>query len=123
MYAMFFAKLSICAYLLALNFSRTYSRIVLASIVLICVCNFILPMLSHWAACRPVSARWDRSIEPADKKCWPQQVHMYITFIQSFTNVLTDLLYAAAPLIYLRHAKLGRYTQWGVRIVFFAALM
>ncbi|KAF2683370.1 hypothetical protein K458DRAFT_45379 [Lentithecium fluviatile CBS 122367] len=122
MYAMFFAKLSICAYLLALNFSRAYRYIIISSIVLICICNFTLPMLSHWAACTPVSARWDRSFKPDEKKCWPFIVHTYITYIQSTTNVLTDILYAAAPIIYLRQVQLSTYTQWGVRLVFLAAL-
>lgn len=121
MYAMFLAKLSICAYLLALNFSKGYRYMIYVSICLIVICNFTLPMLSHWAACTPVQARWDRTMKKRD--CWPFMFNIYVTYIQGAVNVLTDILYAAAPIIYLRKVKLSRYTQWGVRGVFLMALV
>ncbi|KAJ4300849.1 hypothetical protein N0V90_002937 [Kalmusia sp. IMI 367209] len=121
MYSVGFAKLSICAYLLGLNFSRAYRWAVYCSILIILVCNFTLPMLSHWAACRPVQAGWDVRIKNPD--CWPVTFKTTVTYIQGGSNIITDLLYAAAPIIYLRRVHLSRYTQWGVRIVFLLALL
>ena len=121
MYAIGFAKISICAYLLGLNFSRVYRWLVYCSVMLILVCNFTLPLLSHWASCHPVQASWDPRIKNA--KCWPVTFKTTATYIQGGSNVATDLLYSAAPIIYLRRVNLSRYTQWGVRLVFLMALL
>ncbi|KAF2441312.1 hypothetical protein P171DRAFT_434975 [Karstenula rhodostoma CBS 690.94] len=119
-YAVGFAKLSICAYLLGLNFSHIYRRFVYSSIMIILICNFTLPMMSHWVSCRPVQASWDVRIKSPD--CWPVTFKTTVAYIQGGSNVVTDLLYAAAPIIYLRRIHLSRYTKWGVRLVFLMAL-
>ncbi|KAF1949393.1 hypothetical protein CC80DRAFT_598981 [Byssothecium circinans] len=121
MYAMFFVKISVCSYLLALDFSKIYRRIIYISIVLLVITGLFLPMIAHWVSCKPIEAIWDTSIKK--KKCWPKIFNISVTYTQSAINVLTDLIYTAAPLIYLRRVKLTRYAQIGVRTVFALALL
>ncbi|KAF2792666.1 hypothetical protein K505DRAFT_246244 [Melanomma pulvis-pyrius CBS 109.77] len=120
MYAMFAAKLSICAYLLALNFSRSYRVIIIISTVFVVVNLLILPLISHWLNCNPVAKRWDNRL-PGE--CWSPSFPVIVTSMQGAVNVLTDLIYAAAPILYLRRVKMTRYTRWGVRAVFLCALL
>jgi hypothetical protein len=119
-YALFFAKISICTYLLGLDFSPFYRHLVYCSIVLVLICNLILLLVAHWASCTPIQAKWDPNVEGS---CWSTEYNIAATYIQGATNVLTDILYAAAPIIYLRRIRVSRYTQWGVRCVFLVALM
>ena len=39
------------------------------------------------------------------------------------TNILTDLIYTLAPLVYISRVQLPNRTIWGVRAVFLLGLM
>lgn len=39
------------------------------------------------------------------------------------TNIVTDLIYTIAPLVYISRVQLNTRTIWGVRIVFLLGLM
>lgn len=119
-YAMFLVKASICAYLMALDFGRSYRIIIWFSVAIVVLCNFIMMLILHFAYCRPYWSRWDFTVQG---KCWPDAVSEITAYLQIASNVVTDLIYAAAPIVYLRHVQLSKRTQWGVRIVFLLALV
>ncbi|OAL04520.1 hypothetical protein IQ06DRAFT_214410 [Phaeosphaeriaceae sp. SRC1lsM3a] len=120
-YGMWVVKLSICAYLLALNFSRTYRWVIWGTVVFVTIFNFILPATQHFGLCRPLASRWDTRI--TDKQCWTQKVRIGIAYTQAISNIITDLLYATAPIVYIRSVQLNRRTQWSVRAVFLMSLL
>ncbi|KAJ8112140.1 hypothetical protein OPT61_g5426 [Boeremia exigua] len=120
-YAMFLVKLSICAYLLALNFSKVYRRLSLGALVFVVIFNFIFPSASLWGLCRPLASRWD--IRITDKVCWPITVRIAFGYMQSVSNIITDIFYATAPIVYLRQIQIKKRTQWGVRAVFLMAVV
>ncbi|KAF2708442.1 hypothetical protein K504DRAFT_535041 [Pleomassaria siparia CBS 279.74] len=116
--AMTVLKLSICAYLLALNFSTIYIVVVWASILMVTVFNFLLPIMSIFG-CRPFEANWNRALKG---KCWFQS-GPGLTYMQGVSNCVTDAVYVIAPLIYLRTIQLPSRTQWGLRVVFLLSIM
>ncbi|KAG9235541.1 hypothetical protein BJ875DRAFT_267525 [Amylocarpus encephaloides] len=120
MYTMFLTKLSISAYLMTLYFSPSYKAIVWVAVGIICLCNFLLPSVNFHGQCKPVAMRWDPSIKG---HCWDYKVRLVSTYTQVSTNVLTDLIFTASPILYLQKIKLPRRTQWGVRIVFLLCLI
>jgi hypothetical protein len=120
-YGIFVVKLSICAYLLILDFSRCYKRVVWGTIVFITVFNFILPVILHFGSCRDFASGWD--VRVVDKQCWPQIVRTSIATAQSISNIVSDLVYATAPIVYIRSIQLSRRTQWSVRAVFLMSLL
>ncbi|XP_014553095.1 hypothetical protein COCVIDRAFT_40810 [Bipolaris victoriae FI3] len=119
-YAMFLVKASICAYLMALDFGRSYRILIWTSVVIVMLCNFVMMLILHFAYCRPYYSRWDFSVKG---ECWPEAVSDATAYVQIASNIITDLIYAAAPIVYLRHIQLSKQTQWGVRIVFLLALV
>ncbi|KAI8931672.1 hypothetical protein NX059_011319 [Plenodomus lindquistii] len=120
-YGMWVIKLSICAYLMALNFSRGYRWVIRGTVVFVTIFNFILPATQHFGLCRPLASRWDTRI--VDKQCWSQMVRISIAYTQAISNIVTDLIYATAPIAYLRTVQLNRRTQWSVRAVFLMSLL
>ncbi|KAL1604764.1 hypothetical protein SLS60_004304 [Paraconiothyrium brasiliense] len=119
-YAMFLVKASICAYLMALNFGPSYRILIWISVIIVVLCNFIMMLILHFAFCRPYYSRWDFSVH---QECWPAAVSEGTAYAQIAANVITDLIYAAAPIVYLNRVQLSKQTQWGVRIVFLLALV
>ncbi|KAF2127474.1 hypothetical protein P153DRAFT_295109 [Dothidotthia symphoricarpi CBS 119687] len=119
-YAMFLVKASICAYLMALNLGPSYRVLIWISVFIVVSLNFIMMLILHFAYCRPYWSRWDFSVKG---ECWPAAVSEWTAYFQIASNIVTDLIYAAAPIIYLRHVQLSKRTQWGVRIVFLLALV
>ncbi|KAF1969434.1 hypothetical protein BU23DRAFT_539551 [Bimuria novae-zelandiae CBS 107.79] len=119
-YAMFLVKASICAYLMALNFGPSYRVLIWVSVVIVVLCNFIMMLILHFAFCRPYYSRWDFTVH---QECWPAAVSEGTAYAQIVANIITDLIYAAAPIVYLRHVQLSKRTQWGVRAVFLLALV
>lgn len=111
-------KWSICAYLLALKFSKIYTGIVWISILMVTVFNFILPLMGQ-LNCVPLEANWNRSVEG---RCWYKGPEV-LTYAQGITNIITDIVYVVAPILYLSSIQLPKRTQWGVRIVFALGLM
>jgi len=108
-------KWSICAYLLVLDFSKLYRGIVWLSIVLITAFNFLAPVLTLFG-CTPIDANWNIGMR-AKAKCWAKGT-LPMSYAQGVINILTDVMYVVAPLIYLSQVQLPRRTQWGLRIVF-----
>ncbi|KAF9693277.1 hypothetical protein EKO04_008770 [Ascochyta lentis] len=120
-YGMYVVKLSVCAYLLALNFSKRYRWVVWGTVAFVTIFNFVLPATQHFGLCRPLASRWDNRIK--DKQCWSQNVRIGIAYTQAISNIVTDLIYATAPIAYLRSVQLSRRTQWSVRVVFLMSLV
>lgn len=111
-------KFSICAYLLALKFSKVYRSIVWVSILMVAVFNCILPCMGV-LSCVPFEANWNRSVKGY---CW-YKGHTVLTYAQGVSNIITDVVYVVAPILYLSTIQLARRTQWGLRIVFMLGLM
>jgi hypothetical protein len=111
-------KWSICAYLLVLDFSKLYRWIVWASILMITVFNFFMPVLTLFG-CSPFRANWDRSIVG---KCWAKGT-LPLSYLQGVSNIITDVMYAVAPIVYLSQVQLSKRTQWGLRTVFLLSIM
>ncbi|KAF2996233.1 hypothetical protein E8E13_003240 [Curvularia kusanoi] len=111
-------KWSICAWLLVLNFSRIYQAIVWLSIALVTAFNFLAPVLTLFG-CSPFEANWNYGYQP--RKCWAHGT-LWLSYTQGICNILTDVIYMAAPLIYLSQVQLSRKTQWGIRIVFLLSI-
>jgi hypothetical protein len=121
LYAMLFAKLSICCYVLALNFSKTYRITIWISLVIIVLFLGLVPGIAHWSQCQPLKFRWDSRVKG---HCYGGNELKYVMgYLQTITNVLTDMLYAAAPILYLRRVKLNKYTRIGVQGVFLCSLL
>jgi hypothetical protein len=112
-------KWSICAWLLVLNFSKVYQVIVWVSIVMVTVFNFLAPVLTLFG-CSPLEANWNYGYS-GKKHCWAKGT-LWLSYTQGISNVLTDVIYMAAPLIYLSQVQLSRRTQWGIRIVFLLSI-
>lgn len=89
--------------------------------VFVTIFNLILPAIGQFALCRPLASRWDIRIK--DKECWPQLVRIGIGSAQAVSNIISDLVYATAPIVYLRSIKLSKHTQWSVRAVFLMSLV
>ena len=88
-YAMFLVKLSICAYLMALDFARSYRILIWFSVVVVVLCNFVMMLILHFAYCRPYWSRWDTTVEGS---CWPLAVSEASGYVQIASNILTDLV-------------------------------
>ncbi|KAF2795036.1 hypothetical protein K505DRAFT_240769 [Melanomma pulvis-pyrius CBS 109.77] len=112
-------KYSICAYLLALKFSKIYTVIVWASILMVTVFNLLIPMFGNFS-CTPFEKNWNRQV--VGGKCWFKG-SQGLTYMQGVSNCLTDVVYVVAPLIYLRTIQLPSRTQWGLRVVFLLGLV
>ncbi|EMD61626.1 hypothetical protein COCSADRAFT_344518 [Bipolaris sorokiniana ND90Pr] len=109
-YAMFLVKACICAYLMALDFGRNYRILIWTSVVIVALCNFVMMLMLHF----------DSSVEG---ECCPEAVSDATAYVPITSNIIADLIYTAAPIVYLRHIQLSKQTQWGVRIVFLLGLV
>lgn len=134
-------KLSICAYIFMLDFSKGFRIVIWLSVVLQLAINFIFPTVILLGECRPISKHWDvDGTRPGS--CWSAQPrvisgnhqrvlvlhaqpakNIYVGYSGAATNILTDLIYTMAPLIYTSRVQLPKRTIWGVRAVFLLGLM
>jgi hypothetical protein len=80
--------------------------------------GFLAPVLTLFG-CSPIQANWDFGYQP--KKCWAKG-NLTLSETQGITNILTDVVYMAAPIIYLSKVQLSKKTQWGIRIVFLLSI-
>jgi hypothetical protein len=92
-----------------------------STIVFVTIFNFALPAIQHFGLCRPFASRWD--IRITNKECWPQVVRIGIAYTQAISNIITDLVYATAPIAYIWSVRLSRRTRWSVRMVFLMSLL
>ena len=117
--AVAFLKWSICAWLLILNFSKTYQVIVWLSILMVTALNFLAPVLT-FLGCVPLEKNWNVMYQ-GHFKCWAVG-GLKLSYTQGVSNIVTDIVYMAAPLIYLTNVQLSRRTQWGIRVVFLLSI-
>lgn len=89
MSAMFLVKLSVCTYLLALNFSRMFRVIMWLVTLIVVIFNLIMPLLFHFGACRPYYFRWTPEVVP---ECWPDTVGTVAEYAQIVSNICIDLV-------------------------------
>jgi hypothetical protein len=116
--AVAFLKWAICSWLLVLNFSKVYRVIVWLSILMVTALNFLAPVLTLFG-CSPLEANWNYGYTP--KKCWAKGT-LELSYTQGISNIITDIVYMAAPLIYLSRIQLSKRTQLGIRIVFLLSI-
>ncbi|KAF1846285.1 uncharacterized protein K460DRAFT_339379 [Cucurbitaria berberidis CBS 394.84] len=117
--AVAFLKWSICAWLLMLNFSKLYRAIIWLSILMVTAFNFLAPVLTLFG-CTPLEQNWNRGYK-GPHKCWAKGT-LALSYTQGASNIITDVVYMAAPLIYLSRVQLTRKTQWGLRVVFLLSI-
>lgn len=115
-----FLKWSICAWLLVLNFSKLYKGIIWLSIAMVTVLNFLVPTIMG-LRCVPMEANWNFGYT-GEKKCFSGPASLPLMHTQGISSVLTDVVYMAAPLIYLSRVQLTKRTQWGIRFVFLLSI-
>ncbi|KAF3006815.1 hypothetical protein E8E13_010509 [Curvularia kusanoi] len=108
LYGMALIKLSICAYILMLDFSKAYRIVIWLSVVVHIGINFVFPSVILLGECQPISKHWNTA-EPG--------------YSGAATNIVTDLIYTVAPLVYISRVQLPKRTLWGVRAVFLLGLI
>jgi hypothetical protein len=91
------------------------------TVVFITIFNFILPVVLHFGSCRNFASGWDVRVK--DKQCWPRMARTSIATAQSISNIISDLVYATAPIVYIRSIQLSSRVQWSVRAVFLMSLL
>ena len=117
--AVAFLKWSICAWLLILNFSKLYQVIVWLSIAMVTVLNFLAPVLTFFG-CIPFEKNWNVMYK-GSYRCWAKGGEK-LSYTQGVSNIVTDIVYMAAPLVYLSSVQLSKRTQWGIRVVFLLSI-
>ncbi|KAF1936567.1 hypothetical protein EJ02DRAFT_506444 [Clathrospora elynae] len=112
-------KWSICAWLLVLNFSKLYQGIIWLSILMVTAFNFLAPVFTLFG-CIPLEKNWNHGYT-GKGKCWAVGT-LELSYTQGISNIITDVVYMAAPLIYLSRVQLSKRTQWGIRTVFLLSI-
>jgi hypothetical protein len=128
-------KYSICAYLLALKFSKVYLGVVWVSILMITAFNLTVPLMGCFGT-TPFEAKWNKTIPGKHhveigigltyaqvRRGFILSSYGLLTVMQGVSNCITDVVYVVAPIIYLSTIQLTRCTQWGLRIVFCLGLV
>ncbi|EAT86327.1 hypothetical protein SNOG_06496 [Parastagonospora nodorum SN15] len=69
LYGMALVKLSICAYIFMLNFSKGFRALILASVVVHIGLNFVFPTVILFGECTPYSKHWD-ALGTQPGSCW-----------------------------------------------------
>jgi len=122
LYGMALIKLSVCAYIFMLDFSKGFRIIIWVSVVIHLGINFIFPTVILFGECTPYSKHWDvTNTKPGS--CWGAKPRVISGYSGAATNILTDMLYTLAPLVYIARVQLPKRTIWGVRAVFLCGLV
>ncbi|KAF1929961.1 uncharacterized protein M421DRAFT_381590 [Didymella exigua CBS 183.55] len=122
LYGMALIKLSICAYILMLDFSRAYRIVIWLSVVIHVALNFVFPSVILLGECQPISKHWDvAGTQPGS--CWGDKPRVISGYSGAATNIFTDMIYTVAPLVYISRVQLPNRTLWGVRAVFLFGLI
>lgn len=70
LYGMALIKLSVCAYIFMLDFSKAFRIVIWLSVIIHVSLNFIFPSIILLGECRPISKHWDvAGTQPGS--CWP----------------------------------------------------
>ena len=140
LYGMALVKLSICAYIFMLKFSKGFNILIWISVVLHVGINLIFPTVILFGECtvslnvrrsrhkltrcfhlsQPYTKHWKSA---QSGSCWSAKPRIISGYSGAATNILTDLIYTAAPLVYIGRVQLNKRTVWGVRLVFLLGLM
>ncbi|EUC43564.1 hypothetical protein COCMIDRAFT_38501 [Bipolaris oryzae ATCC 44560] len=122
LYGMALVKLSVCAYIFMLDFSKTFRVMIWISIVVHVGVNFVFPTVILFGECTPYSKHWDvAGTKPGS--CWGPEPRVISGYSGAAVNIATDLLYTMAPLVYISRIQLSKRTIWGVRAVFLCGLV
>ncbi|CAA9956736.1 hypothetical protein CFE70_000333 [Pyrenophora teres f. teres 0-1] len=122
LYGMALIKLSVCAYIFMLDFSKTFRIIIWVSVVIHLGINFVFPTVILFGECTPYSKHWDVT-HTKPGSCWGATPRVISGYSGAATNILTDMLYTLAPLVYIARVQLPKRTIWGVRAVFLCGLV
>ncbi|KAH7093308.1 Alpha/Beta hydrolase protein [Paraphoma chrysanthemicola] len=122
LYGMALVKLSICAYIFMLNFSKGFRILIWVSVVIHIGLNFVFPTIILFGECTPYSKHWDVTGQQSGS-CWSTKPKVISGYAGAATNILTDLIYTIAPLVYISRVQLNKRTIWGVRVVFLLGLI
>ncbi|KAE8833138.1 hypothetical protein HRS9139_04957 [Pyrenophora teres f. teres] len=81
--------------------------------------NFLAPILTLFG-CAPLEKNWNFGYK-GKGHCWARGT-LPLSYTQGISNIITDLVYMAAPLIYISRVQLSKRTQIGIRIVFLLSI-
>ncbi|KAF1343466.1 hypothetical protein EJ07DRAFT_170203 [Lizonia empirigonia] len=123
--AMTALKFSICAFMLQLDFSKTYRLLIWLTVAVHAGLNMVFPYIILFGECDPIARHWDLKLSG---HCWDARPRMISAelltgYLGAGSNIASDLFYACAPLIYIRKVQLPRRAMWGVRAVFLLGLV
>jgi len=122
LYGMALIKLSVCAYIFMLDFSKPFRIVIWTSVAFHLAINFVFPSIILFGECSPISKHWDvAGTQPGS--CWSAKPRVISGYSGAACNILTDLIYTLAPLIYIARVQLPKRTIWGVRAVFLLGLL
>ncbi|KAF3031907.1 hypothetical protein E8E12_002200 [Didymella heteroderae] len=113
--AMAALKLSISAFMLKLNFSKAFRGLIWLTVVALIGLNVVFPYVILFGECRPIAKRW---IPKLPGYCWSPKPRTISGYLGAASNIVSDLFYTCAPLVYTRNVKLPRRAKLGLRVVF-----
>jgi hypothetical protein len=83
LYGMALVKLSICAYIFMLNFTKSFRALIWASVVVHIGLNFVFPTVILFGECTPYTKHWD-ALDTQPGYCWSAKPKV-ISGMQNFT--------------------------------------
>jgi hypothetical protein len=90
--------------IMLLRFQRTRGwAVFLYSIIGVQIAAAVFVTIMQSTRCIPIQALWDPTI--TDKRCWTDQAFKVSMTVASVLVIVTDFIYAAIPLTFLRHVR------------------
>lgn len=132
-------KVGIGTSLLRIKLNRVFSVIIIMTIILSLIVNLTV-FGGTFGACQPIEKIWNKDPK-IPGKCWDPKFPLAFSYIQTGShqstrnpsdavangcgivgNIVTDLIFAFGPLVYLSKVKVSRYNKWALRGVFLIGL-